>query len=190
MTHDSASAIVFDDSCIMEKDFSCSLMGKIRIKEPEAWTPDLNNELDDDSSYDEESVYDEVVPINEGKRVIVEDPFEIYKLLNKKYDKEDTKGEDLTFPPGFTPNKANKNAMNNNEKSTYPPNDNLHSSNVGISSVKSGRSQVLKIKPGGSILEVMEDLIKVGQTMRCNMEGCMKNIEAIVGFQGEKHVVK
>nr|GFA80377.1 DIE2/ALG10 family [Tanacetum cinerariifolium] len=147
MAHDSAPAIVLDDSCIMEKDFSCSLMRKvkdinvlsnlyltftneglpikmltrntfdkivsswgelinvedhvnvslsykklcvktrnnviindtikiivkgqvywIRVKELEAWTPDLNNELDDDSSYDEESLYDEAVPINKGKK--------------------------------------------------------------------------------------------------------------------------
>nr|GEX00497.1 RNA-directed DNA polymerase, eukaryota [Tanacetum cinerariifolium] len=37
---------------------------------------------------------------------------------------------------------------------------------------------------GGSILEVMDELVKVGQTMGYNMEGCAKNIEAIVGSQG------
>ncbi|GJW84461.1 RNA-directed DNA polymerase, eukaryota [Tanacetum coccineum] len=33
-----------------------------------------------------------------------EDPFEIYDLLNKKETKEATKGDDPTYPPGFTPN--------------------------------------------------------------------------------------
>ncbi|GJV71286.1 RNA-directed DNA polymerase, eukaryota [Tanacetum coccineum] len=38
-----------------------------------------------------------------------------------------------------------------------------------------------KFQASGSILEVMDELIKVGQTMGYNMDGCMKNIEAIIG---------
>nr|GEZ35079.1 RNA-directed DNA polymerase, eukaryota [Tanacetum cinerariifolium] len=33
---------------------------------------------------------------------------------------------------------------------------------------------------GGSILEVLDDMIKVGQTMRFSMEGCMKDMENII----------
>ncbi|GKC91799.1 hypothetical protein Tco_1152448, partial [Tanacetum coccineum] len=39
-------------------------------------------------------------------------------------------------------------------------------------------------KKGGSILEVMDDMIKVGQTMGYTMEGCMKDLENIIGTQG------
>ncbi|GJU65726.1 hypothetical protein Tco_1247561 [Tanacetum coccineum] len=36
----------------------------------------------------------------------------------------------------------------------------------------------------GSILQVMEELVKVGHTMGYNMEGCIKNIEEIIDSQG------
>ncbi|GKD33500.1 hypothetical protein Tco_1249009 [Tanacetum coccineum] len=39
-------------------------------------------------------------------------------------------------------------------------------------------------RSGGSILQVMDDLVKVGVTMGYNMEGCIKNIEEIIGSQG------
>nr|GEU72173.1 hypothetical protein [Tanacetum cinerariifolium] len=233
MAHDSARAIVLDDSCIMEKDFSCSLMGKVKdinvlsnlyltftnegfenfkltylggfwvlidsesksLKEKitnhvgvASWfhelLPGSNSFVSDDrivwvsveglpiktltrntfakiiSSWGELiDVEDHVnvslsykklcvktrnnVIINDkGKKSdngfakelevdhvsVTKDPFGIYKLLNKKNDKEYTKGEDPTFPLGFTPDDADKNALNN-EKSTHQPNDNLHSSN-------------------------------------------------------------
>ncbi|GJY16658.1 RNA-directed DNA polymerase, eukaryota [Tanacetum coccineum] len=45
-------------------------------------------------------------------------------------------------------------------------------------------------RSGGSILELMESLVDVGQTMGYNMEGCMKNIKAIVRFQGDFNEVR
>nr|GEY40753.1 hypothetical protein [Tanacetum cinerariifolium] len=226
-------AIVLDDSCLMEKDFSCSLMGKIkdinalsklyvilanegfenvkltdeiivwisveglpikmltrntfakivspwgkltdiRVKELEAWILDFGNELEDNSSADEHSEDVEEEHIMEKRN---DYPFGIFMLLNMKNDMEESQGEDPIFPPGFTPDKVDKNVL---------VNINLHSSNDGISSVKSGNKHVLKIKPGGSILEVMEDVIEVAQTMGYNMEGCLKNIKAIIGFQGDQ----
>ncbi|GJT13623.1 RNA-directed DNA polymerase, eukaryota [Tanacetum coccineum] len=38
-----------------------------------------------------------------------------------------------------------------------------------------------EFKASGSILDVMDELIKVGQAMGYNMDGCMKNIESIIG---------
>ncbi|PWA88971.1 hypothetical protein CTI12_AA093550 [Artemisia annua] len=40
----------------------------IRVKELEAWTPDLNNDLEDNSTSDDESAFDEAEPISEGKK--------------------------------------------------------------------------------------------------------------------------
>nr|GEV28198.1 RNA-directed DNA polymerase, eukaryota [Tanacetum cinerariifolium] len=51
--------------------------------------------------------------------------------------------------------------------------------NLGTSSVKSGRSRVLKIKLGRSIPKVMGDLIEVGQTMGNNIEGCLGQLVKI-----------
>ncbi|GJR41443.1 hypothetical protein Tco_1217127 [Tanacetum coccineum] len=45
------------------------------------------------------------------------------------------------------------------------------------------QSVSFKLKVGGSILDVMEDLIEIGHAMGYNMKGCSKNIEAIVDLQ-------
>nr|GFD39032.1 RNA-directed DNA polymerase, eukaryota [Tanacetum cinerariifolium] len=37
---------------------------------------------------------------------------------------------------------------------------------------------------GGSILEVLDDMIKVGRSMGYEMEGCSNDIECIIGLQG------
>nr|GEY75654.1 RNA-directed DNA polymerase, eukaryota, reverse transcriptase zinc-binding domain protein [Tanacetum cinerariifolium] len=52
-------------------------------------------------------------------------------------------------------------------------NVNVPGCNEGTSSVKSGSTGISKLSPGGSILEVMVNLIEVGQTMGYNMEGCL-----------------
>ncbi|GJT65762.1 hypothetical protein Tco_1017242 [Tanacetum coccineum] len=41
------------------------------------------------------------------------------------------------------------------------------------------------VKSGGSVLDVMEDIIRVGQVMGYSMEGCVKDLENIIGKQGE-----
>ncbi|GJX35316.1 RNA-directed DNA polymerase, eukaryota [Tanacetum coccineum] len=46
-------------------------------------------------------------------------------------------------------------------------------------------SAVSKSKEGGSILEILEEMITVGQTMGFSMEGCVKDMEKIIGTQGE-----
>ncbi|GKG03631.1 hypothetical protein Tco_0311267, partial [Tanacetum coccineum] len=56
--------------------------------------------------------------------------------------------------------------------------------NDGVSSHHSMNSHPLSSKEGGSILDVMEEIIMVGQTMGYNMEGCAINIEDIIGLQG------
>ncbi|GJX19504.1 RNA-directed DNA polymerase, eukaryota [Tanacetum coccineum] len=40
------------------------------------------------------------------------------------------------------------------------------------------------LKKGGSILEVLDGMVKVGQAMGYDMGGCMKDIEKIIGSQG------
>ncbi|GKE29268.1 hypothetical protein Tco_1444652, partial [Tanacetum coccineum] len=49
-------------------------------------------------------------------------------------------------------------------------------------------SNGVKIKEGGSILEILEEMITVGQTMGFSMEGCTKDMEKIIGTQGEQLV--
>ncbi|GJW11629.1 hypothetical protein Tco_1577456 [Tanacetum coccineum] len=51
-------------------------------------------------------------------------------------------------------------------------------------------SNGVKIKEGGSILEILEEMITVGQTMGFSMEGCTKDMEKIIGTQGEQLVFR
>nr|GEW70705.1 RNA-directed DNA polymerase, eukaryota [Tanacetum cinerariifolium] len=46
----------------------------------------------------------------------------------------------------------------------------------------------IKLKEGGSILEILEEMITVGQTMGFSMKGCTKDMEKIIGTQGEQVV--
>ncbi|GJR72690.1 hypothetical protein Tco_1482754 [Tanacetum coccineum] len=46
------------------------------------------------------------------------------------------------------------------------------------------------VKSGGSVLDVMEDIIRVGQVMGYSMEGCVKDLENIIGKQGEDNVIR
>ncbi|GKB97671.1 RNA-directed DNA polymerase, eukaryota [Tanacetum coccineum] len=96
-----------------------------------------------------------------------EDPFNIYKLLQKK--KNDvasiSKESDPTYPPGFTP----ANATHKNCEDTASVNDQVKP----ISSNNFHSFRNIDILSGGSSLDVMDDLVKVGQTMGYNMDGCL-----------------
>ncbi|GJZ93741.1 RNA-directed DNA polymerase, eukaryota [Tanacetum coccineum] len=136
-----------------------------------------------------------------------EDPFEICKILKKKKESEVTKSDEpqfppgftpkvveLQFPPGFTPEVVEENVMEINpddvvednvkeigfEKNSKSKNS-VVNNNERFSSGHIGSSFASKFKTSGSILDVMDEFITVGQTMGYNMEGCMKNIESIIG---------
>ncbi|GJR49567.1 nucleotide-binding alpha-beta plait domain-containing protein [Tanacetum coccineum] len=131
---------------------------------------------------------DEQVPILTSGAVIgssdnngaqSEDPFNIYSLLNKnKVDdqKVSNSKESLKYPPGFTPcDTVEDHDLSSNQRAKK----------VGMESAGSGHVRKNEIlRTGGSLLTVMEELIKVGQTMGFNMEGCTKNIEEIIESQG------
>ncbi|GKC47775.1 RNA-directed DNA polymerase, eukaryota, partial [Tanacetum coccineum] len=108
-----------------------------------------------------------------------DDPFEIYKILNNK-NRESSPS--LSHPPGFTPEMSDKidevvkdigePVMNMDKEpstifSTKVMNDSqnfpveTHSASVGSKSVHNG----------GSVLGVMEDVIRIGQAMGYSMEG-------------------
>ncbi|GJU06708.1 RNA-directed DNA polymerase, eukaryota [Tanacetum coccineum] len=92
------------------------------------------------------------------------DPFGIYDLLkNKKGGDNHELSPSLSHPPGFTPEASEKRVEN-----------------ITILNV---------VKNGGSILGVMEDIIRVGQIMGYSMEGCEKDLESIIGQQGENNDV-
>ncbi|GKB07163.1 hypothetical protein Tco_0835396 [Tanacetum coccineum] len=104
--------------------------------------------------------------------------------------------ESLEFPPGFTPREegecedfvhgSNASVEVNSVKSR----DNLKKS-TGVESVGSDHFHKVEIpRSGGSILNLIEEVVKVGQTMGFKMDGCIKNIEDIVEGQGVDDVFR
>ncbi|GJU28914.1 hypothetical protein Tco_1172503 [Tanacetum coccineum] len=184
----------------------------ICVKEQEAWMPEFKTVIEDDTSSDEESEGNnendlgsdnehvsktsfahenvnefQVNPKPSCNTVISEDPFGIYKILKRNKDANVTEGDThtLQYPPGFTPN-IEENVVDN-----IPGNASQPKPNPTTSGNKENASSVNgKFQASGSILEVMDELIKVGQTMCYNMDGCMKNIEAIIGSQGDSEVFR
>nr|GFC23720.1 nucleotide-binding alpha-beta plait domain-containing protein [Tanacetum cinerariifolium] len=111
------------------------------------------------------------------------DPFELYPLLNKKKNVEEKMDKSngtvsIPYPPGFTPGftpcdetevECDKKSMGNNEGSGF---GNEKGESVSIGSRKSNKIDIQRT--GGLLLNVMEELIKVGKTMGYSMEGCIK----------------
>ncbi|GKC60500.1 RNA-directed DNA polymerase, eukaryota [Tanacetum coccineum] len=121
--------------------------------------------------------------------------FTLYGILKKKESnpKYSEVEESLKYPPGFTPD-IDIDAQINSPKGVEVE-DVIHDSNENSEGVSSGIKQNsgpnnTKVgseksvcsghfkkdfvsKSGGSILQVMEELIKVGQIMGYNMEGCL-----------------
>ncbi|GKA03477.1 nucleotide-binding alpha-beta plait domain-containing protein [Tanacetum coccineum] len=133
------------------------------------------------------------------------DPFGLYPLLNKenielarKVTEED---HSLSHPPGFTPEEGlNEGNTVNLDMKDYGENerddnsfvnledgkDNSESVNKNSESKRSGHSKYSVLpRTGGSILNLMEEVVKVGQTMGYNMDGCIKDITEIIESQGE-----
>ncbi|GJT59406.1 RNA-directed DNA polymerase, eukaryota [Tanacetum coccineum] len=160
--NESSPAIVLDDACIMERDFLCSLMGKMK---------DINA-LSNLFIILANEGFENVNPKPSCNTIIFEDPFGIYKILKRNKDANVTEGDTHTpqYPPGFTQN-VEENVVDN-----IPRNASQPKPNPTTSGNKEKASSVNdKFQASGSILEVMDELIKVGQTMGYNMDGCLGN---------------
>ncbi|GJY49343.1 RNA-directed DNA polymerase, eukaryota [Tanacetum coccineum] len=131
------------------------------------------------------------------------DPFNIYNLLDKHTKEVRTTDTSTTipYPPGFTP--ANDIPACNNQnipeaESDRPPSRSARSNSRVLEEAENSVDRVssesfnngVKIKEGGSILEILEEMITVGQTMGFSMEGCTKDMEKIIGTQGEQLVFR
>nr|GEW70134.1 RNA-directed DNA polymerase, eukaryota [Tanacetum cinerariifolium] len=131
------------------------------------------------------------------------DPFNIYGLLDKRTKEVRTTGTttNIPYPPGFT--HVNKNLASIKQdapevKSDRPPNRSERSNlrvleevaNYVERSSSESINNGIKLMEGGSILEILEEMITMGQTMGFCMEGCTKDMEKIIGTQGEQVVFR
>ncbi|GJX57424.1 nucleotide-binding alpha-beta plait domain-containing protein [Tanacetum coccineum] len=131
------------------------------------------------------------------------DPFNIYELLKKKKPSPNVSQQpesEPKYPPGFTPKDVSEVSSNTEHEEVNAPKVNHEEENVLKTkkkdhkptskeeiedSVGSGHFKSAGIpKTSGSILQLMEDLINVGQTMGYKMDGCINNFEEIVKNQG------
>ncbi|GKB92843.1 RNA-directed DNA polymerase, eukaryota [Tanacetum coccineum] len=134
-----------------------------------------------------------------------EDPFGFYDLLNKLPAKGVRDAStSLSHPPGFTPKTSVTHAnvgeicedgpTNGEDMVNMPRVDAKvmdHSQEVHDSSNgESVSSFSHKVHNGGSILDILDDMVRVGHSMGYNLDGCLKDMERIIGSQGDEDVFK
>ncbi|GKB01987.1 hypothetical protein Tco_0830031 [Tanacetum coccineum] len=186
--------------------------GKINKKDLQAKSVnECNSEVVPDtifSKIQEEAKHDNKFNFKEGE-IQSEDPFHIYDLLGKKPNNDNKEEESskatLKYPPGFTLDDVLKTKEVQDVEEVVEIQVNKHKSNKQDNFTKDNSFRRVSqskeedkesfysgqfrrsVGPQtcGSILQVMEDLVKVGQTMGYKMEGCVSNIEEIIRNHGE-----
>nr|GEX62741.1 RNA-directed DNA polymerase, eukaryota [Tanacetum cinerariifolium] len=162
----------------------------IRAKEVPGWVPDLMEESEEEEQSDvgslegdnkmneddlcgdnmdmtdvPETVFDES---NGQKKDVSQDPFGIYPMLNKKTNEKNDKDHS---------SKGDGVSVNVNSKGD------------DVDSVSIGRFKKSEApRSGGSFLCLMEEVLKVGQTMGYNMKGVANNLSDIIESHGESGV--
>ncbi|GKD73447.1 hypothetical protein Tco_1331729 [Tanacetum coccineum] len=190
------------DFNIEEDDFSDSDVESLQVKNDDNFNKDDSDNdevLETIFEHGESKSPDVKDQLNEGlEDAQSEDPFSLYKLLNKKHPNSDVAPqsvEEPKYPPGFTPpvKTSDHSNMENIQNSQDQIKEPIALKTVPITKLNvnadafvcSGHFQnVGTPKTGGSILQLMEDLIKIGQTMGYKMDGCINNISEIVNIQG------
>ncbi|GJT23825.1 RNA-directed DNA polymerase, eukaryota, partial [Tanacetum coccineum] len=161
----------------------------------------IHNDMDSEGSVEEvpETCFDDVITNQNGNDNFVgpneshsDDPFGIYRILNKKNNRCTSVNKSdgsLKYPPGFTPNVEDggstipANDVEENSRSNEPMDrtdvENQVNARSGIQnenqdSICSGHfKKSVAPRTGGLILHLIDELIKVGQTMGFDMSGCL-----------------
>ncbi|GJY59463.1 hypothetical protein Tco_0459355 [Tanacetum coccineum] len=144
----------------------------------------------------DKSVNDKEQPRNDKE--FSSDPFNIYNLLNKKTWTLISQVQTLAFltPPGFTLEKDNHSLEDQEVNKPNLASPQCHSEGFNSRVMQDVSPTIETIisdgnikdhgpNKGGSILEVLDDMVKVGQAMGFSMGGCLKDMESIIGSQGD-----
>nr|GFB86834.1 hypothetical protein [Tanacetum cinerariifolium] len=131
------------------------------------------------------------IPINhidELEKQQSEDPFNIYRLLRKQPgDESHEVSSSLSHPPSFTPDVSvirNKDGQSAKEIPVVVNAKVMNNSQDVYKEASCDNVDPNVVKKGGSVLGVMEDMIRVGKAIGYSMDGCMKDLEQIIGTQG------
>ncbi|GKB04549.1 nucleotide-binding alpha-beta plait domain-containing protein [Tanacetum coccineum] len=175
-----------DETCFHSKRLCVYLKAGNSIREDFKITHRDEYESEDDNSMDEEG---------EVKKNGIKDEHSDGEI--NKLDDKDTNSEDsLKHPPGFTPlthncenDTSEKKVDQNDEFSEAGDVDKLKGSANG--SISAGHFKVSEIpRTGGSMVGLLEDVMKVGQVMGFKMEGVIANLEELIGTQVGKEVIQ
>nr|GEV87391.1 RNA-directed DNA polymerase, eukaryota [Tanacetum cinerariifolium] len=179
---DMSLAFVRDDNCLMSKDVS------------KCWVLEFIDDEDEDDQTDDQ--YDDEIK-NGGIN-----GQETGNGVNS--DADEVPETTFEIPPGYTPIEGsetsgiNEDGTSNNYEKVNEVNvkefQNLsgngcskYSKEVESDSICSGRFKKSKgPKTGGSILNLLDEVVKVGQVMRYKMDGCMSNMVEIIESQRAK----
>nr|GEY01566.1 RNA-directed DNA polymerase, eukaryota [Tanacetum cinerariifolium] len=148
--------------------------------------------LDEDSDVGLQKVRDRSQFCEEGpnddRKQQFEDPFNIYRLLRKQPgDESHEVSSSLSHPPGFTPNVLviqNENGQSAKEILVVVNAKVMNNSQDVYKEASCDNVDPNVVKKGGSVLGVMEDMIRVGKAMCYLMDGYVKDLEQIIGTQG------
>ena len=180
-----------------EKDFNSDSESEIEPLN----NKDNEEEFDDEYASDVNEVPETVFEANSSSNTHhngsvevhqSEDPFGLYDLLNKKKTEETGKSSpSLSHPPGFTPELQEDQNVNEAKDTLESLNANVMGSSQEIP-IEDHNDQVSLqgFNNGGSVLGVMEDVIRVGQAMGYSMKGCEEDLTAIIGKQGDENVFR
>nr|GEV86609.1 RNA-directed DNA polymerase, eukaryota, nucleotide-binding alpha-beta plait domain protein [Tanacetum cinerariifolium] len=154
------------------KTFKMIFRGKvywIRAKEVPGWIPNL---LDDSDDEEDGSMEGDINGQDLGSNGDHSDLEAVHNV------KENVENSGPVFPPGFTPpvDQVEVGSIGGNPNNVGPTGSKVHSA--------CSRSFKKSIASGGSFLNVKEEVVKVGQTMGFNMDGCEANLSEIIKSQG------
>ncbi|GJU99099.1 RNA-directed DNA polymerase, eukaryota [Tanacetum coccineum] len=116
-----------------------------------------------------------------------EDPFNIYDILEKQaVGGAREVSPSLSHPPGFTPEMSVNQIENAKGVEELPSamNAKVMNNSQVFQDTNSDSIDPGIVKTGGSVLGVLEDMIRVGQAMGYKMDGCEKDLKRIIGNQG------
>nr|GEX25480.1 hypothetical protein [Tanacetum cinerariifolium] len=147
------------------ESFKVIFKGKVymvRAKELFTWSPIFLGQKEMEYTSDED--YDDG-----PQKQQYEDPFNIYRLLRKQPRDESCEvSSSLSHPPGFTPDVSvirNKNGQSAKEILVVVNAKVMNNSQDVYKEASCDNVDPNVVKKGGSILEVMEDMIRVGKAM-------------------------
>nr|GFA92813.1 RNA-directed DNA polymerase, eukaryota, reverse transcriptase zinc-binding domain protein [Tanacetum cinerariifolium] len=193
---------VFDSFKMVYRGMACW----VRAIEVTGWVPDFEEDGEEGYDVNDRSHEDDMNSVRQND-VLSEDPFGIYEVLNNKRDGKniDDKHEDnLKYPHGFTPNEdrdvpiekvdnwSDENRVNDGQEDGVCVGQHVHErvevSNDTHESTCSGHFKKSKVpRKGGSILELIDDLVNDGEVVIMGNFNEVRDISERFGSIFNKH---